>query len=207
LKYPIYEPHYNQSRRTNKAQAQLLRQTKKQFSLPSFLHHRINQETFSSNITIQLTLYFALPRISKMKLQTILLYVFTIILGFMLFAPALMTNKTKQFLGSKDQWIKAKIAFNDSYALWSNQNRIFEITSKDAYFQECLKVFIDNDFVSIKLPSRSGVPDEGRPTIALINSEGKKVEITAWENDLRDENAPSATIRLAKIYAFLLKPR
>jgi precorrin-6B methylase 2 len=43
-----------------------------------------------------------------------------------------------------------------------------------------LQLCIDNDFLTIDLETRSGLPDESRPTLVLINGTGEQHTVAKW---------------------------
>ncbi len=45
------------------------------------------------------------------------------------------------------------------------------------------QLLIKVDFVTITLPKRTGVPDEARPTITVVNRNGRSHTVAKWIND------------------------
>lgn len=118
-------------------------------------------------------------------------------------------NETKNFLGNESEWQNIRIELKDIQGLWGGRNifiigsgkTIIQIVNPDSekglgLFEKrytlslddyeikgLIDTFIKNDFVTIKLNDRPGVPDEAKPEIILINSRGEYREVSKWQND------------------------
>jgi len=118
-------------------------------------------------------------------------------------------NETEHFLGNESEWQNIRIELRDVQGLWGGRNifiygsgkTIIQIVNPDPKkglglfekrytfslgdyeIKRLINAFIKNDFVTIKLNNRSGVPDEAKPEIILINSKGDSREVSKWQND------------------------
>ncbi len=121
----------------------------------------------------------------------------------------LLNNKTKDFLGIESDWRNVRIALLDVQGLEGGRN-IFIFGSGETVVQsvnpnkqkgiglfeerynlslgpsqikELIKAFIEEDFLTITIKDRPGVPDEARPEIILVNPSGSSHKIAKWYND------------------------
>ncbi len=115
-------------------------------------------------------------------------------------------NPTSDFLGIRDGVAKAEIQLFDVQALWggrditidtdgktavtvvrrggSSKNSVtYQLTLNQADIDRLLGLFVTNDFVTIKIKERAGVPDESHPRIVLKNAKGEERSVGKWAND------------------------
>lgn len=111
-------------------------------------------------------------------------------------------NATAKFLGAEADWAKCSIQLRDIHGLWggheitvmgagtcsvrSKQGRedlTRELVLPSAECSALLRLSVKHDLASLKIPERSGVPDETRPTIVLKNADGKEFKIAKWGGD------------------------
>lgn len=107
-------------------------------------------------------------------------------------------NETENFLGA--DWEHATIALNDIQGLWGG--RAVTVTGVGGVFVEqrgpVLKAghftaqlsesetralfqrFIEQDFLTIAIPPRPGIPDEAHPQITLTNARGEARTVGKW---------------------------
>ncbi|MEK6983675.1 MAG: hypothetical protein AABX33_03810 [Nanoarchaeota archaeon] len=122
---------------------------------------------------------------------------------------------TKKFLGSEDTWKDIQIQLNNIHGLWGGANtyisgsgrstvlivepnrnqtsgpiqfvkRKYTFSLNQTETRKLIGIFIENDFVNIKVEERLGIPDETKPEIVLINPRGKNYSISKWANDKND---------------------
>lgn len=121
-------------------------------------------------------------------------------------------NETERFLGNKTEWQNIKIELRDVQGLYGGRNIFIQGSGKtliqkvdsdpakgtglfekryivelnDYKIRRLINNFIRDDFVSIKINPRSGIPDEAKPEIALYNSRGESRKISKWDMDTVD---------------------
>lgn len=113
-------------------------------------------------------------------------------------------NATSAFWGKRDQWADARIELHDVQALWGGRNititesralveisksgtkqaELYEVILVENEFEELINLFIVNDFLTIKVASRAGLPDEAKPEIVITNAEGEQHALAVWLGDL-----------------------
>lgn len=113
-----------------------------------------------------------------------------------------MTNAhglpTAAFLGPATLWQEAELCLRDVQGLWGGReiyvsfNRIIirqvsrgmrerrvvfvDADAAQSLFQLC----IENDFLTIEIETRPGLPDEARPTLLLTNNVGNEHTLGKW---------------------------
>ena len=119
-------------------------------------------------------------------------------------------NGTQIFLGNDRDDVK--IALIDVQGLWGGRNifilgsgkifvqvvyrepkksgslsplleKRYVLSLADDEIRKLINVFIENDFITINLKDRPGIPDEAMPTIILVNGKGQMYKISKWESD------------------------
>lgn len=121
-------------------------------------------------------------------------------------------NSTSKFFGERSGWRKSTIELSDVQAMYggmtvkingdgtttmsiykpANQNGYrfkvedyrFQINTLD--FDDMVQRFIDNDFLSIEIQNRAGIPDETKVIISVTNASGQKFSISKW-HDIRNK--------------------
>jgi hypothetical protein len=126
-------------------------------------------------------------------------------------------NETELFLGERPSWPTATLILDDVQALWGGQRlvvngdgtavlttvapggapQINQFSLSEDTIQRLLQLCVDVDLVTIVTPERLGVPDEARPTLTLVNGNGRQHTIAKWANDKAE--------RFDAIYAALLQ--
>jgi hypothetical protein len=113
-----------------------------------------------------------------------------------------MDNQTRQFLGPEYGWSKASIELEDVQALhggvkvyvprWTahqmfvtqvmagGQETKYRIPLGWQEKDELCRLFIEQDFLTIQLEERPGIPDEARPRITLTNSQRETHTVAKW---------------------------
>jgi hypothetical protein len=76
--------------------------------------------------------------------------------------------------------------------------RRYEFELEQVIWQGLLEAFVQNDFVSVKPPERSGLPDEAHPTISLTNAAGESRAVAKWAG-VKDERFDAIYTALAQI--------
>ena len=127
-------------------------------------------------------------------------------------------NATELFLGERP-FTNTQLILDDVQALWGGRRLVVAGTGtavlttvargggpQTRHFslgeQEVQRLFVlcvAVDFVTISMPERRGVPDEARPTITLMNGNGRRHSVAKWAND-KDE-------RFDSLYQALLQLR
>lgn len=126
-------------------------------------------------------------------------------------------NQTELFLGERPLWSAASLELDDVQALWGGRRIVLQgdgtavlnIVSRDGnqqtrhfalsqaevaqLFQLCVAV----DLVTMVMPERMGVPDEARPTLTVVNGNGRRHTVAKWANDKHE--------RFDALYSALLK--
>jgi hypothetical protein len=134
-------------------------------------------------------------------------------------------NRTGTFLGDEPQWSAAQVDLFDVQGLWGGRRihaagpclavvRLilpgmhekrygFDLGSDE--WKWLLGLFVENDFLTIRLPERLGIPDEARPRITLINASGSKWTVSKWAgiSDQRFDAVYSAMRHLETLCAHL----
>lgn len=115
-------------------------------------------------------------------------------------------NATQHFLGNETQWPSTSIELYDVQGLWGGRRiyvegtkrvvvqvvgptlleRRYEIGLEQDELRHLLDLFVENDFLTIHPQERTGIPDEARPRIMLVNGTGDKWEVAKWAG-VRDE--------------------
>lgn len=109
-------------------------------------------------------------------------------------------NATRAFLGPESDWAGAVMMLDDVQPLWGGRRirvvgvgsatlsvvarglreRRFLFVLEAAVTRALLDAFIAADFVTLRPPERPGIPDEGRPTLTLMNACGERRTISKW---------------------------
>ncbi len=118
-------------------------------------------------------------------------------------------NETTVFLGSESMWHDIQIELKDVQGLWGGRNifisgsgraivqvvnpepekglglfeKRYALSLNDSEVKKLINAFVENDFVTIDIKDRPGVPDEARPEIILVNPKGEYCKIAKWAND------------------------
>lgn len=138
-----------------------------------------------------------------------------------------MKNETEKFLGDKDGWSRIKIELKDVQGLSGGRNitilgsgkvtaqivrreldssktlyrlyqRTYEFNLEDIELNSLIDLFVKNDFLTIVIENRLGIPDESKPKIILTNPDGQQHAVEIWFNDMQ-KDSPSIG-RFANIY-------
>jgi hypothetical protein len=122
------------------------------------------------------------------------------IAGIVWFNGAMINNQTAVFLGDKADWVRARLELADVQALWGGRRitvsgdgtAVIEIVTRDDRSQQhtltlsqtqvhhLFQLCIDNDFVTIQIEERMGIPDETRPCLTLVNTRKDSCAICKW---------------------------
>jgi hypothetical protein len=109
-------------------------------------------------------------------------------------------NETAAFLGAEAEWEKATIALNDIQGLWGGRavtvtgtggvsveqrgpvlrSGHFTARLSESETRALLQLFVEQDFLTIAIPPRPGLPDEAHPQIALTNARGAAHAVGKW---------------------------
>ncbi len=84
---------------------------------------------------------------------------------------------------------------NTSYGLYQ---KTYEFSIEDVELNSLIDLFIKNDFLTIDIKNRLGIPDESKPKIVLTNPDGQYRAVEVWINDLQKNG--SSIKRFANIY-------
>ncbi len=134
-------------------------------------------------------------------------------------------NETEKFLGDKDGWGRIKMELQDVQGLNGGRNivvsgsgkttikivrsdplknfygfyqKTYEVTLEYVELNSLIELFIKNDFRTIIIENRLGIPDEPRPKIILTNPDGESHSVEVWFNDMQKKDAHIG--RFANIY-------
>ena len=109
-------------------------------------------------------------------------------------------NETAKFLGAEADWEKASIALNDIQGLWGGRavtatgaggvvveqrgpvlrSGYFTAQLSESETRALFRRFIEQDFLTIAISPRPGIPDEAHPQIALTNASGAAHTVGKW---------------------------
>ena len=116
-------------------------------------------------------------------------------------------DKTRAFLGDESNWKDVQIELFDVQGLFGGSNiyisgsgravvqtaepqpgkglmeKRYEMSLEERRVRDLINEFIKNDFLTISIQDRPGVPDEVRQRIVLINHRGESHTIQKWAND------------------------
>lgn len=121
-------------------------------------------------------------------------------------SPGVMNNATSKFLGTGEALKKVAINLMDMQALFggreiaiygdgatnvkviyrgsnANKSGTYKMVLSQSEMDQLFAIIIKNDFLTIKMKDRPGVPDEAHPNIILKNLEGKEFSLGKWAND------------------------
>lgn len=59
----------------------------------------------------------------------------------------------------------------------------YELNLTNDEVKKIIDLFIENDFLTLKIKERQGVPDEPHPVITLTNANGESRALMKWEGD------------------------
>ncbi|MBI2624277.1 hypothetical protein HYW67_02170 [Candidatus Parcubacteria bacterium] len=128
-----------------------------------------------------------------------------------------LENETKKFLGDDALRRSIQMQLYDIHGLWGGVNAFvsgsgeafleivdlvisgskrYYLRLTDVELQSLTSSFTENNFLTISVSNRAGIPDEARPTIALVNATGQTHQIAKWEGDKNE--------RFEKVYKSLL---
>jgi hypothetical protein len=129
-------------------------------------------------------------------------------------------NATRAFLGKEPRWSEVRVTLDTVQALWGGlrvqasgdcsvtvttvprggmeQLRTFNLDR--ASWHELMLLLIECDAVAIDPPHRSGLPDEVRPSLTLVNADGRSVSVSKWAGvaDARFDRVQAAVAALAQ---------
>jgi hypothetical protein len=129
-------------------------------------------------------------------------------------------NATRAFLGEEQRWSDVRVVLDDVHPLWGGirvqaagdcsvvativlrggMERLQTFILDRAAWHELMLLLIECDAVAIDPPERSGLPDEVRPCLALVNADGRGVSVSKWAGvaDARFDRVQAAVAALAR---------
>ncbi len=109
-------------------------------------------------------------------------------------------NPTQVFLGDETHWLDVSIELFDVQGLWGGRRirvtnggqmvvqvvqrgmieQRYELRLSPYDSRQLLGMLIENDFLTLHPAERSGIPDEARPIITVVNAAGEKWTVAKW---------------------------
>ena len=129
-------------------------------------------------------------------------------------------NATRAFLGDEPRWSEVRVILDTVHALWGGlhvqasgdcsvtvttvprggmeQMRTFILDR--ANWHALMLLLIECDAVAIDPPNRPGLPDELRPSLVLVNADGRSVSLSKWVGvaDARFDRVQAAVVALTQ---------
>lgn len=130
-----------------------------------------------------------------------------------------VVNATRVFLGDERRWSSVRVALDDVQALWGGvrvrasgdcvvnvvtvlgggleQRRSMRIDP--IVWHDLMRLLIACDAAAIDPPDRSGLPDEVRLCLTLVDADGREVSVSKWAgvSDARFDRVQEAIGALA----------